>query len=99
MSSARRDIDAKLVRRRIDPVWLSTPPLNFANDNERDGRLVTDDWGSNTSDRLSVRRPLERFGLVAVFVTTVAILTFGWMFVISLTLVDNVRWALSFFGK
>jgi hypothetical protein len=100
VTSARRDdVDEKLLRRRADPVSSLVPPLNAANDNERDVRLASEDWGSITTAQSSTRTSSEKIVLAAVCTVTVAILALGWIFVISLTLLDGVNWALSFFGK
>jgi hypothetical protein len=94
----RDDFDEEALRLRRDRVWLSAPPLNAANDNERDLRFGLEDWGSIVTSESSVRASSRGSVLVAVCAATAAI-AMGWMFIISLTLLDSVNSVLSFLGK
>lgn len=103
MTSARdqRDDDEgrRLVRLRQDPVLLSAPPLNAANDNERDLRLVAENCDSVMSVRLEGRTSFGTAVLIVVCVAMASMMAAGWIFTIALTLLNSINWGLSFFVK
>src|ERR1700761_4428949 len=97
MTSAQRD--GKRAQIRIDPVCLLAPPLNAANDNEREVRLVSENWGLVTAIQLRARVSSKSLGVVSLGIAIVVTLALGWIWLIALTLLDNVSWALRFFEK
>ena len=85
----------RLKRLRQDPVLLSAPPLNAANDNDSGLRLVADEGDTVTSFQLSGRAPLGATALIVICVATGLLMAAGWLLVISMTLLDSIKWALS----
>jgi hypothetical protein len=81
---------------RHDPVLLSAPPLNAANDNDCSLRVSAENCESVTSDHAQEAAPSGNAFLTIFCVATASLVIVGWIFVISLALFDGIHWALSF---
>jgi hypothetical protein len=82
-----------------DLVLLSAPPLNAANDNERDLRLVSEEWVSIAAPPSSPRASSGRIALVTATAAIAATIAVGWLFVVALTLFDSLHWVLGFLHR
>ena len=94
-----RDVDGgrRLLGRSLAPsLLLCAPPLNAANDNESTPYLVPDseDCASVASVESPVRASFGTAVLITISVATILIMAMGWIYIVSATLLDTLRWAL-----
>ena len=94
-----RDVDdgRRLLGRSLAPsLLLCSPPLNAANDNESTPHLVPDsgDCVSVASVESQVRTSFGTAVLITISVATISIIAMGWIYIVSATLLDTLRWAL-----
>jgi hypothetical protein len=94
----QRDHDEgrRLIRRRQDLVLSSAPSLNAANDNEQTLHFAASPEGSDsvTSVQSQSRSSFGTIVLIIASLATASMMTMGWIYIISMTLLDGLKWVL-----
>jgi hypothetical protein len=89
--------EARFGGRSATGVLLSAPPLNAANDNDRSLQLlaIPECSDSVTSVQSQARSPFGTVVLIIACLATVLLMAAGWVYIVSMTLLDSVKWVLS----